>query len=430
MGSPTSRAATPATDLIISFLVLFIAVTVAIFIHNHSIFPSSERLSSLSTTTTAAYHNDTIMLDYHIIKSTTSCSNSTISRPVVNHSAADQTIHQILTQLRQSFTATASAHQTCQAQQKITFSYAPISNRYFSITFHDSRIFPTQTLTNAHFYTFDLQSGNTIVLQDVLKDSLALETFGDAAFAQQLLSSNFAIDSPSRAVLLQHGGITENISFDLLSPSLAPATSYELFGIPILAPNPPDHIDCSVSSCLALTFDDGPTPYTDRLLDILHNAQAKATFFVLGNRVGNFPQQVQRAARAGHDIGSHSWSHRNLPALSYDQIVTDLRDSTHIIQSLTYQQVRFLRPPYGNVNSSVQQIAAELGQSIVLWSIDTNDWRFKDSNYICQHVVQQARPGSVILLHDLYPTSIDAAQCIIDRLSPYYLFVNLSTLYH
>jgi len=192
---------------------------------------------------------------------------------------------------------------------------------------------------------------------------------------------------------------------------------------------PVEDTDCGAVKCLALTFDDGPSYHTDRLLDILANSHAQATFFVLGHRVQAFSGQIARIANEGHEVGSHSWIHRNLPRFSYALVFDDLSGTTGTIQSITDQPVKFFRPPYGSVNSTVSGIAAALGQQIVLWSVDPKDWQTQDAGSVCDHVVAHANPGAVVLLHDIYATSVDAAQCIIDRLSSDYVFVNLSTLY-
>jgi peptidoglycan/xylan/chitin deacetylase (PgdA/CDA1 family) len=193
---------------------------------------------------------------------------------------------------------------------------------------------------------------------------------------------------------------------------------------------PVEEIDCTVSKCIALTFDDGPSAYTDRLLDILQQSRAKATFFVLGHRVEAFSGQISRMAKEGHDVGSHSWIHRNLPRFPYALVLDDLSATANATQSITGQSVIFFRPPYGSVNSTVRDIASTLNHQIILWSIDPWDWRNKDANYVCDHIVDRAHPGGIIVLHDIYDTSVDATRCVIDRLSHDYAFVNLSTLYN
>ena len=192
---------------------------------------------------------------------------------------------------------------------------------------------------------------------------------------------------------------------------------------------PAEEIDCTISKCLALTFDDGPSEHTDRLLDILKNSDTRASFFPLGHRVWAFSGQIARMAEEGHDVGSHSWIHRNLPRFSFATILDDLSGTTNVVQSVTDKPVRFFRPPYGNTNHNVNNIITDLNQQTVLWSIDPWDWQNKDAIYICDHVASHAHPGGVVLLHDIYDTSVDATQCIIDRLSYDYAFVNLSTLY-
>lgn len=181
--------------------------------------------------------------------------------------------------------------------------------------------------------------------------------------------------------------------------------------------------------CIAFTFDDGPSLATNRLLDILAQRGVKATFFPLGHRADAFASILSRAASEGHEVGSHSWIHKNLVTLSLEEIRADLGSAKSAIERHTGKRIRYFRPPYGSVNDNVRNIIAADGQSIASWNVDPEDWRTgRDAASICDHIVSRARPGAIILLHDIYEASVDATECAIDRLSADYRFVTMSAL--
>ncbi len=166
---------------------------------------------------------------------------------------------------------------------------------------------------------------------------------------------------------------------------------------------------------VALTFDDGPhASNTPRLLNILKKHNAKATFYVLGSNVRRYPSIAARTAAEGHEVAVHTWSHPFLPRLSSAKLNDELSRSVGIIKSTTGTTPRTIRPPYGAINQSlISNFANNYGLSTVLWSIDTNDWRKPGINTVIQRAVNPARPGSIILMHDIHKSSIDAVESVI-----------------
>jgi len=172
---------------------------------------------------------------------------------------------------------------------------------------------------------------------------------------------------------------------------------------------------------IAITFDDGPHPaHTRRLLDALYERDVPATFFVLGPLVASNPELAIRMVNEGHEIASHAYNHTDLSRAGADRIRTELTMSRDIIRKVTGVTPTLLRPPYGAQNSTVQAISAEFGWPIILWSVDTRDWETRNVNAIMRHFVDHTgiriRTGDIILMHDIYPTTIDAAIQAIDLL--------------
>ena len=205
--------------------------------------------------------------------------------------------------------------------------------------------------------------------------------------------------------------------------------------------NPPDNptpspaapqnstIRCS-GKCIALTFDDGPGAHTMRLLDTLDAYHAKATFFVIGEKVAAHHAILQQQAARGHQIGNHSWRHPDLTALAPSNVANEITQTNRAIHAATKQTPAIMRPPYGAINASVSQQLQTFGMSSVLWSVDTRDWADRDSNIVCSRAVSNARAGAIILFHDIHPTSVDAIPCVLNALSKQgFTFVTIDTLF-
>lgn len=166
---------------------------------------------------------------------------------------------------------------------------------------------------------------------------------------------------------------------------------------------------------VALTFDDGPMPETTpRLLDMLTEKDVPATFFMLGMMAERNPEIVQRAARERHEVASHSMYHQNLLTLGREAAQADLDQSKGVFKSILGERgPLYVRPPYGNYDDGV---AAGAGRPLILWSVDTQDWLSKDPGAIVATAMSQVHDGAIILMHDIYPTSVEAVPALVDAL--------------
>ena len=151
---------------------------------------------------------------------------------------------------------------------------------------------------------------------------------------------------------------------------------------------------------VALTFDDGPSPYTNAVLDVLKRYRAKGTFFILGNQINGFPLPLQRILAEGNAIGSHSWNHADFTTLSTGDLRGQLDDVTGTLVSKGAPKPNLFRPPYGAYDQKVTTEAARKGMLTVLWDVDTNDYTQPGAQQMAATVLGQAQPGSIILMHD------------------------------
>ena len=182
---------------------------------------------------------------------------------------------------------------------------------------------------------------------------------------------------------------------------------------------------------ISLTFDDGPhDKTTPDILAVLKSKNVKATFFIVGERTGKRPELVKQIALDGHEIGNHSYSHPNLTRLTAGKINEELAKSEELLHNITPHPFLF-RPPGGQYNNTVMQIAKEKGYLIILWSVDPEDWTHRSAGKITDVVLKNIKPGGIILLHDgIYPSSTpEALGYIIDSLKDRgYEFVTVSSL--
>ncbi|NOU68328.1 polysaccharide deacetylase family protein [Paenibacillus sp. LMG 31461] len=189
---------------------------------------------------------------------------------------------------------------------------------------------------------------------------------------------------------------------------------------------------------VALTFDDGPdTRFTPKVLDALKANQVKATFFVLGAMANSHPDVIKRIVNEGHVIGNHSYSHENLPKLSVDKFQNQIESTENILHNLIGYAPRLIRPPYGAINEEQVKWIADHHYLIVNWNVDSLDWKSLNSDQVLHNIMQQTKPGSIILQHsggadsqDLSGT-VQAIGPLITKLKAAgYTFVTVPELLH
>lgn len=174
--------------------------------------------------------------------------------------------------------------------------------------------------------------------------------------------------------------------------------------------------DATCSNCVAITYDDGPGELTAQLLDTLKAKDAHASFMVLAPNATAHPELLRRMKAEGHTVGNHTASHRELNKLSPSDVDGEIKAGAAAIKAATGENPRWMRPPYGVTNGTVEAAAKANGQAQALWSVDTVDWKDRNSEHVCEAAVNGAQPGSIVLMHDIHATTIGAADCVIDGL--------------
>lgn len=195
-----------------------------------------------------------------------------------------------------------------------------------------------------------------------------------------------------------------------------PATTAPV--VPVTGPQPGGRVDCSQVACVALTFDDGPNSSTTlQVVNALNSQNIPATFFMLGSMAQSNPSVVATiAANPRFEIGNHSVNHPNLTTLSSAQVSSQITSATATLTRLSGRRITLFRPPYGSHNATVDAACRTSGQAVILWSVDTLDWQNRNAATTTAKAVAGAKAGSIILMHDIHPSTAAAVPGLINQL--------------
>lgn len=261
--------------------------------------------------------------------------------------------------------------------------------------------------------TFDLDNQKLLTLGDIFKADLDYISVISKKIPIDILSRHIIINED----LFEFAMDKENLILYLKSNEDINIDSFEIHLKDIindLSALITLNKDLENKKLIALTFDDGPNPLTTPiLLDGLAERNIKATFFMLGSRIEQNPDIIKRIYQDGHCIGNHSYSHKNLVKLDETNAKYEYGRPNEILTSIIGTGSTVFRPPYGNINDSIKSF---VDTPVILWNIDPYDWKYKNSDTIANHIIERAKDGDIILLHDIYQTSVEAALKVIDDL--------------
>lgn len=344
------------------------------------------------------------------------------------------------------------------AHAVITLDYelVPCNEQYTTVVYHLIQDFsdgaPRQHQVRTFLY--DLKHGQRIPLekvfaasypefmsryvrewaagQETLKELAGTDAFLEATRAEWEAFSRVSYSTEGITVYFDAGQLAdvsqgmlkltvpaEEISMLMRRDILDPASSVQPDQLPEgIDPNKP---------MIALTFDDGPyTPVGNRILDALEQVGGRATFFYLGERVHEGTAGViQRAKALGCEIGSHSYDHANLTKLEASEIWDQFSRTDQNLKKVAGVTADILRPPFGAVNDTVKETVAK---PIVTWSVDTLDWKSRDAEKIAKEILENAKDGDIVLMHELYPSTAEACEQVIPKLAEEYQLVTVKEL--
>lgn len=286
-------------------------------------------------------------------------------------------------------------------QERIRTGTEPIEENFDSILFEDGGI------VRVLFDRYQVGPGSDGVVEVTLPAGSITDLLTPAT--RELLG--IEVKAPSPTALPSDTPVP--------APTLTPTPAPEAETAP--PPPPPaepmvvqteSDVNCADVPCVALTFDDGPSVFTNGLLDLLKERNVRATFFVLGQSARVQPETIARMKAEGHQIGNHTWDHSNLTQLSDALIQEQIEQTDNLIIKLTGEPTQLLRPPYGAYDEYVMSVAQ---LPIILWSVDPLDWKDRDAELVASRI-SDAPIGSIILAHDIHETTVAAIPTIIDAL--------------
>ena len=393
-----------------------------------------------------------------VIKEYNGVTKISVYYPIMGQEVVDQKIKEYVNSIVTDFKNEVKLKQE---QGETSFDYDPrLTIQYetyesypniYSIKFHVLEGMPWEEKKRDYVQTlcFQVEEGRRLELEDIIEVG-SQKNFYDQVINQlktkevygKYLDEDMIQSLVMEAVQdgLQFTLTKDNITlyfkkFDLLSGlSLSPTTSFSITTITdILCLDEQGKLLLArkidpEKPMIALTFDDGPHDiYTARILDALKKYGGKATFFVLGQRVGSHSKILNRMIEEGNEIGNHSYSHPLLTTSTVEKIKREIAKTQEAVFRSTGFTPKLVRPTYGAVNQTVR---ATIHYPMIRWSVDTEDWKSKNVDKIVKEAMKGAKDGAIILMHDVYPTTAKAAEKIIQKLTKQgYQLVTISEMF-
>ncbi len=214
-------------------------------------------------------------------------------------------------------------------------------------------------------------------------------------------------------------GAATVVAEDFEVPTAEPKAGDSSGPVPGLLPGRDDSVDCTTaeSKCVALTFDDGPGEQTPELLDAFAEHNAKATFFLTGEPLRENPDILRREYAEGHEIANHTDAHPDLTSINSDKIENELAPVDAMVHRQTGHDTTLMRPPYGATNDSSAEVSKDMGMAEILWSLDTNDWKDREADKVVSRTMDDVKPGSIVLMHDIHGSTVDAMPELLEKLN-------------
>jgi len=314
----------------------------------------------------------------------------------------------------------------------LDYESSDVLDQYWSVTLHYQLLDMEQNLQaeNYQSFTFHKDSGEEVKLEDVLRRDyvdMVKEQFKKQAniTLEDLNAVTFAIKENGLELTAQNGKVT--LSYADFKPYIKiPGKGIAEVHLEIkrnveIDPNKP---------MVALTFDDGPSPYTDEVMSVFEKYHATASFFMLGQNIQSYPDTVKHMVEYGFEICNHSLDHQSIASDDKAFIANEIYDTQDILYKMTGHEPTRIRPPYGEYNDLTYEVANGNGVHITLWNVDTEDWSNRDKNITLERAKAGAYDGAIILFHDLYPTSLEAVKELIPYLQAEgYQLVTVSDLF-
>ncbi|WP_157805627.1 polysaccharide deacetylase family protein [Bacillus sp. mrc49] len=374
-----------------------------------------------------------------------------VSRPVIHVENIDKQLEAYIKKEIKDYEMKWKSSDVKASELNLTYTILHFSKQTFTISFDKYEQVEGKKYSESRIFTYDIPSQQKLSIEDIFaKDSDYLSVLSEIVFEEltsrekegiskglikkenQLTAANFDSFSILKDTLVFYVKTDDStkvhtiaINKDLFKDSLLDSYQSKDLNEDRVKEWQPEHIVAKLpvqnewidpaKKVIALTFDDGPHPsHTMSILNDLDRYDAHATFFVLGNRVQHYPQVLQKMLEQGNEIGNHSWDHPQLTRLDKGKIKDEIKSTQEAVDKATGMEPSLIRPPYGAINDNVRDYMDDL--KVVLWDVDPEDWKYRDEKKIVNKVMDKVSDGKIVLMHDIYQTSAEAAGKIIKQL--------------
>lgn len=298
----------------------------------------------------------------------------------------------------------------------IDYTYNVVNDNYINVSLKKYISYNNYQNESIDTYVFDKKSNKLLSINDIIYDSSKY---------QNKLTDKFVFDEEYITFFSIHNNKiiedkvklnSENAKITIEKKEETNLINYETVNKTIDSNKP----------IIALTFDDGPSKYTKQIIDLLKKYNCNATFFVLGNKVKIYKDTIKESISNGNEIGNHSYNHKWLSRLKIEDIKEQINKTQDILKEEVNYTPILLRPTYGSVNKKIRN---NTNLEIVLWNVDTLDWKIKSSKKIADRSLSQIKDRSIILMHDTHERTYEALKIMIPKLiDEGYQFVTISEL--
>lgn len=367
----------------------------------------------------------------------------TINYPITNYKYIDNVISDYIDSSYNNFLIKHSSEKSLDTLEELNIDYTFFQNdNFISITLYKTE----NVLEEIKTYNYKLKDKCFINIENIVSskviyekaNTLLFKRFGNildiSLIQKNLKTSLFSIDHENLYLYYLPNTISNKYSDFIIidiplkelnfNTSEVIKTSFEFKNKTNL--EKVNSIINTNSKVVALTFDDGPSSYTDKIIDILKENDAVATFFILGNKVETYQDTLKKSIEFGNELGNHTYNHKWLTKLNDDEIKKQIEDTQNIVIDTLGYTPKIFRPSYGSINKRVRN---DVDLDVILWNIDTMDWKFKSVDKIVNRATRNVEDGSIILMHDTYKRTKDALPKIISILKEKeFTFVTISEL--
>lgn len=362
-------------------------------------------------------------------------SNIAINYPITGNNILDKTlsndINKIYNDFKKKYKNKEKEHEL-----NIDYSYNVVNEIYQNIELY---VYIYNSITPVKYvktYVFNSSSNKFLSFNDIIKDDISpiinkkLKDEYNITYSKKINPKLFVFSDSDLFVFFNPSLFNNNeiiklsIPLSNLNINIPIKQSLEIT-VNTSIKTKKNIIDPS-SKVIALTFDDGPSKYTKKIIEYLKKEDAVATFFITGNKVNIFKDTLIKMLSNGNEIGNHSYSHKWLTRLKKDELKEQIYKTQEIIKKTTGYTPKLLRPTYGSINNFIRD---NVDLDIVMWSVDTMDWKYKNENKIVYRATKNIKDGDIILMHDMYERTYCALTKIIPILKKRgFKFVTVSEL--